>query len=157
MSAAEQVRAIATPLCVERDLELYDVEHERATMRVLVDRPGGVDVDTLSELNRALSRALDEHDPIPGRYTLEVSSPGLERPLRRLEHFDAVIGSTVRVKTRPGTEGDRRATGELVASDQDGIEVRTDSGTLRFRHDDIASARTVFQWAGADNRTEAAS
>jgi ribosome maturation factor RimP len=157
MSAAEQVRAIAAPLCAERDLELYDVEHERGTMRVLVDRSGGVDLGTLAEVNKALSRALDEHDPVAGHYTLEVSSPGLERPLRRPEHFEAVLGETVKVKTRPGTEGDRRVNGRLVAADAEGIDVETPAGEhRRISYDDIASARTVFEWTGANHRTEAA-
>ncbi len=75
---------------------LYDVEHAGSLLRILVDRPGGVDLDLLAQVTRELSSALDAADPLPGRYTLEVSSPGLERPLRRPEHFDAAIGATIR-------------------------------------------------------------
>ena len=108
MSTTDQVRAAVTPVLEESGLELYDVELGGAVVRVLVDRPGGVDLDTLDAATRAVSRALDVADPMPGRYTLEVSSPGLERRLRTPRHFQAAVGSRVKVKTVAGTEGDRR-------------------------------------------------
>ena len=113
MATTDRVAAIVAPLADERGLDLYDVEQHQASVRVLVDREGGVDIDTLAELSRAVSRALDEVDPVAGKYTLEVSSPGLERPLRRPDHFAGAVGEQVSVKTVPGTEGDRRVTGAL--------------------------------------------
>ncbi len=85
-------------------------------LAVTVDRAGGVDLDALTTANRAVSRALDELDPIPGRYSLEVSSPGLERPLRTPAHFARAIGETITVKTRPQVPGERRRRGPFGGS-----------------------------------------
>ena len=150
MATTDRVAAIVAPLADERGLDLYDVEQHQASLRVLVNREGGIDIDTLTELSRAVSRALDEVDPVAGKYTLEVSSPGLERPLRRPDHFAGALGGRVTVKTAPGTEGDRRVTGVLAAADDEGITVRPDEGLegeeRRLGYDQILSARTLFDW-----------
>ncbi len=100
-----------------------------------VDRPGGVDLDALAEANRAVSRALDELDPFPGRYTLEVSSPGLERRLRTPAHFARAVGETVTVRTLPGTAAVRRVRGVLAAADDDGVRPRGTRGARRVDAD----------------------
>jgi ribosome maturation factor RimP len=86
-----RVTAIVAPLLVDLKLDLYDVEFRGGTLRVTVDTPpgspGGVDLDTIALVTRMVSRDLDHADPIPGRYTLEVTSPGLERTLRTPAHF----------------------------------------------------------------------
>src|SRR5690349_2497292 len=114
MATTDRVAALVAPLAAERGLDLYDVEQHQASLRVLVSGPDGVDIDTLAELSRAVSRLLDEDDPVAGKYTLEVSSPGLERTLRRPDHFTGAVGEQITLKTVPGTEGDRRVTGTLV-------------------------------------------
>jgi ribosome maturation factor RimP len=147
MATTDQVAAIVAPLADERGLALYDVEQHQTALRVLVDRDGGIDIDTLAELSRAVSRALDEADPVAGRYTLEVSGPGLERPLRRPDHFRGAVGDRVTVKTVPGTEGERRVTGVLQAADEDGITVHPDQGEdRRLAYAEVAQARTLFDW-----------
>jgi ribosome maturation factor RimP len=84
---------------------------------------------------------------VAGRYTLEVSSPGLERPLRRPDHFRGAVGDRVTVKTVPGTEGERRVTGVLQAADEDGITVHPDQGEdRRLAYAEVAQARTLFDW-----------
>jgi ribosome maturation factor RimP len=132
------------------DLELVDVQSGAGLLRVTVDRPGGVDLDTLSGLNRAISAALDREDPMPGgRYTLEVSSPGVERPLRSPEQFRRFVGAGVSVKTRPGTEGERRLAGQLADADGAGIVIvgaGLPEGGRRLAYDDIERARTIFEW-----------
>jgi ribosome maturation factor RimP len=149
MSVTERVRAIVEPLLSDRDLELYDVEQSGSVLRITVDGPGGISLDTLGEVSKSVSRALDEVDPLPGRYTLEVSSPGIERPLRTPGHFARAVGETVAVRTHSGVEP-RRVSGELMASDGDGIVLRRgDDGTeLRLGYRDIERARTVFDWGG---------
>src|SRR5512139_844724 len=87
MSVPERVRAVIEPVVAAQGLELFDLEQAGPVLRVTVDRPGGVDMEAIASTTRALSRALDEHDPIAGHYTLEVSSPGLERPLRTPAHW----------------------------------------------------------------------
>ena len=98
----EKVRAIAAPLAAGEGLELVDVElggaGGRTTLRLYIDRNGGVSLDDCTSVSRAVSAALDVEDPIQGAYDLEVSSPGLDRPLRTPEHFENYAGEKVRVK-----------------------------------------------------------
>ena len=142
----ERVRAVVEPAVTAADLELYDVELAGGTLRVLVDRSGGVDLAVLGDVTRAVSEALDADDPLPGRYTLEVSSPGLERKLRTPAHFAAALGRKVRVRTVPGTEGERRLEGELTAADDDGVVLATPEGERRVAYGDVERAKTVFEW-----------
>ena len=147
MTTSDRLRALIEPLVDDHGVDLYDLELSGGTLQVLVSKAGGIDVDALSGLSRAISRALDEHDPIPGRYVLEVSSPGLERPLRRPDHYEGAVGTVVAVKTVAGTEGDRRVKGILVAADDEGATVALDDGTQRrLAYADIDRAHTVFEW-----------
>jgi ribosome maturation factor RimP len=145
VSIVERVRATVEPLMAHQSLTVYDVEHSGSTVRILLDGPDGIDLDEIAHMTRLISVALDEADPIPGKYTLEVSSPGLERPLRTPDHFRGAVGSTVSVKTVPDYEGERRIKGVLSAADASGIAV--DAHMLRY--DDIDKARTVFEWGPA--------
>ena len=152
MSVIDRVHVLVAPLCDEYDTELFDVEHNGGVLRITIEKDGGVDIDTLKGLTRAVSRALDEADPIAGRYTLEVSSPGLERTLRTSAHFRWAIGKEIKLKTRPGVEGERRVRGLLTeASEHDFTLVLEDShgATRRLAYDDIERARTVFEWGPA--------
>jgi ribosome maturation factor RimP len=156
MSVADRVRELVLPLLDDRELDLYDIEMQGPVLRVVVEVPpgstAGLDLDMLADATRAVSRALDEADPIAGHYTLEVTSPGLERPLRRPEHFERAVGETVKIRTAAGAGDERRVEGQLTAADPDGITVRTgvaDDGTVRERrldYADIERARTVFAW-----------
>lgn len=145
MDPATQVRALLEPLLAAGGLELVDVRLAAGALQVFVDRPGGVDLDTLGAVSAEASRLLDEHDPVPGRYTLEVSSPGVERPLHRPEHFVRFVGSVVAVRTRPGVPGERREQGRLEAADDEGIVV----AGRRIAYGEIERARTVFEWGPA--------
>jgi ribosome maturation factor RimP len=151
MNITERVQALVDPIAHDMEVEVVDVEQVDGAIRVSVDQPGGIGIDEITKVTRALSRALDEADPIPGRYTLEVSSPGLERPLRLPRHFQGAVGATVTLKTLPDVDGPRRVVGLLAAADDDGIVVR-DPETLADRtlqYDQIAKARTVFEWGPA--------
>jgi ribosome maturation factor RimP len=152
MGISEKLHAIVDPICAELGLELVDLEYAGGVVRVTIDREGGVDMEAIAAATRAVSRAFDEHDPIAGRFTLEVSSPGLERTLRTAAHFERAVGSKVRVKTRAGVEGNRRVDGELTAADDDGITIALadpEGGERRVRYDEIERARTVFEWGPA--------
>ena len=151
MDPADVVRDLVVPLLKGTDLELYDVEIGAGVLRILLDRPSGVDLEAISLATTAISDAVDLADPLPGgQYTLEVSSPGLERPLRRPEHFQRSIGATVAIKTRPGVEGDRRLQGMLASVDEDGIDLKTQDGAVhRLRYEDVDRARSVFEWGPA--------
>jgi ribosome maturation factor RimP len=163
MSVADRVRDLVLPLLDDRHLDLYDIEMQGPVLRVVVDSPpgsaGGLDLDVLADATRAVSRALDEADPITGRYTLEVTSPGLERRLRRPEHFERAVGETVKIRIVAGFGDERRVEGQLVGTDTTGVVVRTgiaDDGTAlerRLAYHDIERARTVFEWGPASPRS----
>ena len=142
MSVAEKVRGIVEPLLADMGLECFDVTYGGGRLIVLADRAGGIDLDALTEATHMISAALDREDPVPGRYLLEVSSPGLERRLRTPAHFRRYLGSTVTVKTVPTADGDRRIRGVLTAADDHGIMV--DDRPVAYC--DIERAQTIFDW-----------
>lgn len=142
MSQEQELRDLVEPLLAAQDLELVDLELQSRLVRVTVDRVGGIDLDTISDVTRLISSLLDAHDPLPSSYALEVSSPGLERPLRTPEHFRRFQGSTVSVKTRPDVEGDRRVEGVLTDVDDTGFTV----AGRRLSYGDVEKARTTFEW-----------
>lgn len=150
MDTTTRVRQLVEPLVADADASLYDLEYAGGVLRVTLQKDGGVDIGTIGKVTRSISRMLDEEDPIAGQYTLEVSSPGLERPLRTPEHFAGAVGSLVALKTRAGVEGDRRAKGVLLAADAETATVApadADPGSARvIALADIERARTVFEW-----------
>ena len=150
---SDELFAVLQPAVSAAGLELVDVEFKSGVLQVSVDREGGVDLEALTDANRAVSDLLDELDPIPGRYSLEVSSPGIERPLRTPVHFAKAIGATVTVKTRPQVPGDRRLRGILVSSDEDGFTLAVEGSgdePMRLAYSDVDTVRTVFVWGGQD-------
>jgi ribosome maturation factor RimP len=151
MGALEEVRDLAEAVAHRRSLRVWDVElggqPGRMTVRVFVDADDGIDLDTVADVSEELSRGLDLHDPIQGRYTLEVSSPGIERSLRRPEHFALSVGSRAIVKTTERMVGDsHRVEGTIVAADGDVLTLETDAGNVELSFDVIKSARTVWEW-----------
>ena len=142
MDPAAQVEKLVDPLVAAEGLELVDVSFSGGALQVFVDRPGGVDLETLSETARRVSVLLDESDPLPGAYTLEVSSPGLERPLRRPAHFERFVGTEIKLKTRASVAGERREQGRLQSADDEGIVIND----RRLSYGEIDQARTVFEW-----------
>ncbi len=145
-----EAETLIRPVIEGSGLELVDVafrrESGRRVLRVVVDREGGVDVDTIAELAEKVSRRLDVEGFAPGPYALEVSSPGIERSLKLPRDFARRVGDNVKVKTTTPIEGRTNISGELVSADDDGIAVAVGGGELRVRYADIASARTVVDW-----------
>jgi ribosome maturation factor RimP len=145
-----EAETLIRPVIEGSGLELVDVafrrESGRRVLRVVVDREGGVDVDTIAELAEKVSRRLDVEGFAPGPYALEVSSPGIERSLKLPRDFARRVGDNVKVKTTTPIEGRTNITGELVSADDDGIAVAAAGGELHVRYADIASARTVVDW-----------
>lgn len=154
---AERVHDLLAPAVATLDAELVDVEWAGGTLRVVADRPDGITTDGLAAINRLVSPILDQHDPVPGRYTLEVSSPGVERPLRRPDHFRRAVGETVIVKAIPGVDP-RRVKGLLRSFDGENLEVEvteidgvdlSESEDHTISLDEIDTARTHFDWGPA--------
>jgi len=140
----DRVWEVAGPVAVGDGLELVDVEFRResrgAVLRLFIDREGGITLDELARVSRQLSDVLDVHDVVPGEYVLECSSPGINRRLRRLEHFQRYVGEKVRVRTTDRPDGRRSFVGRLEAADDDGIEVSDAQGSYRIRHEEIVRA-----------------
>jgi ribosome maturation factor RimP len=150
MDQTTDVRTLIEPALAAKEIDVFDVEFSGGRLVVSVTRPGGIDLEALTEANHIVSDLLDEHDPIPDdHYLLEVSSPGLERSLRTPEHFTGALGETVSVKVKPHVEGERRHEGLLEAADDEGVSV----GGRRFNYADIEKARTVFVWGPAPKPT----
>ncbi len=152
MGALEEVRDLAEAVTQRRSLLLWDVEvggqPGRAVVRVYVDsEKGRVDLDTVAEISEEISRGLDLKDPIAGRYTLEVSSPGLERSLRSPTHFRLSVGQKVVVKTKERMFGDtHRLEGVISSAGGDSVKLELDQAVVEVPFDEIKSARTVFEW-----------
>ena len=159
MSVSDRVRDLVAPICTDLGLEIYDVEHVSGKVRVTVDRSGGVDLQALAVATRLIVRELDERNSIPSGYQLEVSSPGLERPLRTPDHFQRAVGRTVSIRLHPSAGDLRRISGVLTEADDDHVTVLVDTDTsaaadstgpttVRIRLADIERARTTFAWGG---------
>jgi len=138
----ERVRSVVDGPLSDHGFELVDVERQGPVLRVTIDRDGGVDLDAITEATRLVNDLLDRNDLIGDTSGLEVSSPGIERPLRTPAHFRRFVGTEVAVKAKPGVEGERRLAGILEAADDDGVVV----AGRRLAYADIERARTVFVW-----------
>jgi len=145
---AQSIGQLVEPLVTAAGLELWDVEVNPRTVRVLVDRPGGIDLEALSDLARDVSAALDgREDLTPGsQYELEVSSPGVERTLRTPGHYRRYIGTLISVKTETPIDGSRRLQGNLRAVDDAGITIEGADGGRDISYEQIQKARTVLVW-----------
>ena len=146
-SHLEPIFSLLQPVVEASGHSLYDIHQNGGTLAVLVDSDDGLGVDDLSELSRAVSVVLDEHDPIPGRYTLEISTPGVERRLRQEDHFTGAIGEIVNVRTNPGPDGRRRIVGTLLSVSDGLLTIDTsDTGAIEVHMTEVEKARTVFEW-----------
>lgn len=143
-TVAERVWEIAEPLVAHEGLEMVDVEFRRENrgmvLRLFLDRSGGVSLDDLTRVSRQLGDLLDAHNAVPGSYALEVSSPGINRRLRRPDHFRRYLGKKVRVRTVTPVEGRRDFAGILQSVDADGIMLEAGGIPRTIRFADIGRA-----------------
>jgi len=146
------VEGLVRPVVEQAGYELVEVSYAgsggRRSLRVTVDRADdGMDLDALAVLSEKVARRLDLEDFGDGRYDLEVSSPGIERPLHTPAQFARFVGSQVKVKTAAPVDGAQVHAGRLAAADDDGITVEPAEGLARhIAYADITSARTVADW-----------
>ena len=131
-----KIAELLEPHIERKGYVLVSVEYRKGTrsslLRLLVDKPGGgIGLNDLEKLSPVLGDLLDVYDPIEGRYTLEVSSPGLNRPLRKLEHFEAVRGERIKIRTHHAHEGQKSFVGRLVEVNASGIELDDESTRRR--------------------------
>ncbi len=155
-ATTQRVWALVEPIAGDKGLEIVDIELHREgrgnVLRVYMDGQGGggVDLETLSQVSRELSAVLDVDDTIPGRYTLEVSSPGINRRLRVPEQFRRYIGQRVRVRSTEPIGGRRTFLGTLVAVQADGVVVDTDGHESFVPFASVAQANYEYDF-GADH------
>lgn len=151
-TVTQRVWELTEPLALAAGLELIDVQYRpeggRAVLRLLLDRPeGGVTLDQLTRMSRELGDLLDAHDAVPGRYHLECSSPGLNRPLIREAHFRRAIGQRVRVRTRAPIGDRRQFHGTLEAVADDGVTVADpNAGTVVVPFAQIEKANVEYDF-----------
>jgi ribosome maturation factor RimP len=142
-----ELEDLIEPTVVNLGYELSDLELKLGgrdgVVRVFIDKPDGVDLTDCEIVSKQLSAVLDVEDPLPGHYTLEVSSPGLDRKLTKSSHFQRFLGETVRVKLRFPLAGRRNFRGTLSAASEDKIEVEVDGEKYSLEIAAIESARLV--------------
>jgi len=115
------------------------------TLQIMADRPeGGIDVDDCGRISVAVSAVLDVEDPIEDAYTLEVSSPGIDRPLTRLKDFDVWKGHEARIETEELIDGRKRFKGHLAGTEDDEVLIEIDEGTIGLKFDWLADAKLVL-------------
>ena len=143
----DELAKLLEPTVERLGYELVDLEvrlgGKGGLVRVFIDKPDGIDLDDCEAVSRAVSALLDVEDPVPGNYNLEVSSPGLDRKLTKVEHFQRFEGETVKVQMRFPIKGRRRFRGTLVSSDDENIVVDVDGESHSLPLKTIDTARLV--------------
>ncbi len=143
----DELATLLEPTVVRLGYELSDLElrlgGKGGLVRVFIDKPEGIGLADCERVSEAVSALLDVEDPVPGHYDLEVSSPGLDRKLTKVEHFQRFTGETVKVKMRFPIEGRRRFRGKLVSVDEDRILVEVDGESHTLELAAIDTARLV--------------
>lgn len=139
---------IITPVIEDMGFELVRVRlmgGQTKTMQIMVERPtGGIEVDECAEVSLAISAVLDVEDPISDQYTLEVSSPGIDRPLTRLKDFDAFEGYDAKIETADLIDGRKRFKGVLAGVEGDEVLINIDEGTVGLKFDWLADAKLIL-------------
>ena len=143
----DELAKLLEPTVERLGYELADLEvrlgSKGGMVRIFIDKPEGIDLEDCERVSLAVSALLDVEDPVPGNYNLEVSSPGLDRKLTKVEHFQRFEGDTVNVKMRFPIEGRRRFRGTLVSSDDENIVVEVDGESHSLPLKTIDTARLV--------------
>ena len=127
-------------------LDIYDVEYVKEGngwfLRIYIDKENGVDINDCENVSRAIDPLLDEAEVITGQYTLEVSSPGVERVLRRPEHFSKYIGSEIEISLYKTVDNKKSFTGVLKLADDEKIVI----DDMSFDRKDISKVKTVYKF-----------
>lgn len=144
----ELLDAMLAPVVQATGVELYDIELLREggerILRLYIDKPEGIDLDDCERVSHATEAVLDEHDPISGAYSLEVSSPGIERKLTRDAHFTRFVGSKIQVKLFAPIEKRKNFTGTLIGYENNVITLHTEpEREMQFPRDAVAKCRLV--------------
>jgi ribosome maturation factor RimP len=143
----QELQDLLEPAVARLGFEIADLElhtgRGRGLLRVFIDGPAGVTVDDCEAVSRQVSAVLDVADPITGAYSLEVSSPGLDRRLAKPGHYDRFAGAEVQIRLRRLIDGRRKVRGTLLRRDGGSIEVRSEGAVLRIPLAEVDVARLV--------------
>jgi ribosome maturation factor RimP len=143
----DQLGKLLGPVVAGLGYELWEIEYAPRAggglLRLYIDSPDGISLDDCEKVSRAVSAVLDESDPIPNEYTLEVSSPGMDRVLRTQAHFARFAGERVKVEMIQLINGRKRFQGRLQKVGESEITLETDGGQVSLPIDDIHRARLV--------------
>ncbi len=149
MAAEDRVHLVVDPIIDDLQLELVDLVYAGGRLKITIDHPDGLNTELLTRATRMISLEIDMQEPINGAFTLEVSSPGVERQLRIPAHYTRSIGEQVAIKLVPNAENLRRIKGELSVVGDDSITITNDDGEHELSFAQIAKATTVFDWGPA--------
>ena len=145
----DDVRRVAEPILEAEATELVEMilhrHNGQILVRLLVDKVGGVTIQTCARLNRLIGQALDEADVIDARYTLEVSSPGLDRPLVSKRDFERAIGEELELEVRDQTQGSRQVKGTLLSVQEDAVVITTRAGNVTVASAQIQRANKAIR------------
>lgn len=148
LTLRERLERLLAPALAEMGYELICVEHlqgGRQRVRLYIDRPEGIGLEDCEQVSHHAAGLLDVHDPVPGEYVLEVSSPGDDRPLVKPQHFARFVGERVKVRTWAPMAGRRNFQGELAAADAESIQIDVEGVRVTLRLTDIERARLAPQ------------
>ena len=130
--------------------DLVEIEHfpnpKHGVLRLYIDKEGGINVDDCSSVSRQISALIDVEDPVRGQFNLEVSSPGSDRPLRRLQDFQRFTGSLVKLKTVMPLEGQRNFKGRLLQASEEVLVIETDAEEISIPMGAVEKARIVPEY-----------
>ena len=147
-SSAEKVTQLIEPTVQALDLELWGVEHasqgKYSVLRIFIEREAGVTIDDCERVSRQVSAIFDVEEPIAGEYTLEVSSPGIDRLLFTPQQFQRYRGEEVSVRMRTPVDGRRKFKGTLTDVVDDIIHIQVDGSDFELPHGDIEKANIVY-------------
>lgn len=147
MAIEDRIHAIVDPIVEDLELELVDLVYAGGRLKITIDHADGLGTAALTRATRMISHEMDLEDPISGTYTLEVTSPGVERELRTPAHYTRSIGEQVSLKLMPSNDDKlRRLKGVLTACDDDGATLDIDGEITTVSYDRITKAKTVFDW-----------
>ncbi len=152
---AEVVENLVTPILDDIGLELIDIEYVKEGkeyfLRIFIDKDTGVDIEECGVVSERLSEKLDEIDPIPHNYFLEVSSPGAERPLKKDKDFEKAIGKNVFIKTYEPIDGEKSFEGQLTQFDGETVtvevKIKTRKKSIEIPYSKIANARLAVTFS----------
>jgi ribosome maturation factor RimP len=157
LAAEARIEAALEPVTASHGLELVAVElggvKHRPVVRVLLDKEGGITLDEVAAANEWVGAALDELGEPSGAYTLEVSSPGIERPLVKPRDFQRFLGSRAEVRMVAPFEGRRQFTGTIEAADDEAVTLDVDGSTVRLPYDNLSRARLRVEIDFSDEGT----